>query len=258
MYRLPFDKLNESNYHDWKFQMEAFLEEKGLFGVVSGEDTTSTDATAGETKSFLEKQRLARAKIVLAVEPSQIPHIRNVTDPAIVWKNLARIHRARGLGVLLTMRMEFLKMTMPPDCTIATWVAKVRHAAYCLEECHHAEEDSPNPTSSSIVSDLDKVGVLLNGLPSLYQTVIVSITGTPLSSLNFETVVTRLMNEEGHQRNLPTLLPVVMFTGYPWVKFSRPVPVPARDQTRKHGSGNPANTGTGIHGTHGSEQPVQV
>jgi hypothetical protein len=102
--------------------------------------------------------------------------------------------------------MEFLKMTMPPDCTIATWVAKVHHAAYCLEECHCAEEDSS--TSSSIVSDLDKVGVLLNGLPSLYQTVIVSITGTSLSSLKFETVVTCLINEEGHQRSLPALLPI--------------------------------------------------
>jgi hypothetical protein len=75
MYKLPFDKLNESNHHDWKFQMEALLEEKGLFGVVSGEDTTSTDAAAGETKSFSVKQHLAHTKIVLAIEPSQIPHI---------------------------------------------------------------------------------------------------------------------------------------------------------------------------------------
>ena len=35
---LPFDKLNEMNYNDWKIQMEALLEEKGLFGVVSGQD----------------------------------------------------------------------------------------------------------------------------------------------------------------------------------------------------------------------------
>jgi hypothetical protein len=204
MNKLPFDKLNESNYHDWKFLMEAYLEEKGLFGIVSGEDTISTDATAGETKSFSEKQRLARAKIVLAIQPSQIPHVRDTTDPANIWKNLARIHRARGLGVLLTMRMEFLMMTMPSDSTIATWVAKVRHAAYCLEECYRAEEDSVSSASLSIISDLDKVGVLLNGLPPSYQTVIVSITGTPLSSLNFETVVAHLMNEEGRQRNLPT------------------------------------------------------
>ena len=35
---LPFDKLNETNYDDWKIQLEALLEEKGLFGVVSGQD----------------------------------------------------------------------------------------------------------------------------------------------------------------------------------------------------------------------------
>jgi len=33
---LPFEKLNETNYDDWKIQMEALLEEKGLFGVVNG------------------------------------------------------------------------------------------------------------------------------------------------------------------------------------------------------------------------------
>ena len=35
---LPFDNLNKSNYDDWKIQKEALLEEKGLFGIVSGRD----------------------------------------------------------------------------------------------------------------------------------------------------------------------------------------------------------------------------
>ena len=51
MYKLPFDKLNESNYHDWKFLMEALLEEKSLFGIVSGDETLRTKATAEEAKS---------------------------------------------------------------------------------------------------------------------------------------------------------------------------------------------------------------
>ena len=33
-----FNKLNETNYNDWKIQMEALLEEKGLFGVTCGRD----------------------------------------------------------------------------------------------------------------------------------------------------------------------------------------------------------------------------
>jgi hypothetical protein len=117
--------------------------------------------------------------------------------------------------------MDFLKMSMPPGSTIASYVASIRHAAYRLEECYQAEEDdsvsistiiSPSiPTRPPIVSDLDKISVLLNGLPLAYQPVIVNITGTPLASLTFEDVVTRLMNEEGRLRNIvsPTTIPSV-------------------------------------------------
>ena len=208
---LPFDKLNETNYDDWKIQMEALLEEKGLFGVVSGRDIMPTTGPNSKgVKTFLEKQRLARSKIILAIDPSQLPHVRNEEDPLVIWQNLARIHRARGLGVLLTMRMDFLKMSMPLGSTIATYVANIRHAAYRLEECHQAEVDDSLPLSITspstptarppIVSDLDKISVLLNGLPPSYQPVIVNITGIPLASLTFEDVVTRLMNEEGRLR----------------------------------------------------------
>ena len=210
---LPFDKLNEANYDDWKIQMEALLEEKGLFGVVSGRLVMPTTGPNSKgVRAFLEKQRLARSKLILAIEPSQLPHVRNEQDPFVIWQNLSRIHRARGLGVLLTMRMDFLKMSMPPGSTIASYVASIRHAAYRLEECYQAEEDdsisvstiiSPSiPTRPPIVSDLDKISVLLNGLPPTYQPVIVNITGTPLASLTFEDVVTRLMNEEGRLRNI--------------------------------------------------------
>ena len=47
---LPFDKLNETNYNDWKIQMEALLEEKGLFGVMSGHSIMPT--TGPNSKPF--------------------------------------------------------------------------------------------------------------------------------------------------------------------------------------------------------------
>ena len=67
------------------------------------------------------------------------------------------------------MHMDFLKMSMPPESTIVTYVAHICHAAYHLEECYQAEEEdsfsitSPS-TRPSIVSELDKITVLLNGL----------------------------------------------------------------------------------------------
>jgi len=80
-----------------------------------------------------------------------------------------------------------------------------------LEECYQAEEEdslslgiissSTSTTRPPIISELDKISVLLNGLPPAYQTVIVNITGISLAYLSFEDVITRLMNEEGRLRN---------------------------------------------------------
>ena len=108
---------------------------------------------------------------------------------------------------------------MPPGSTIATYVADIRHAAYRLEECYQAEEadsislsitsPSISATRPPIISDFDRISVLLNGLPPSYQPVIVNITGIPLASLTFEDVVTRLMNEEGHLHIIsPTASPI--------------------------------------------------
>ena len=72
---LPFDKLNKTNYDDWKIQMEE--EEKGLFGIVSGWDILPTTGPNSKgVKIFLEKQHLAcSSKIILAIESSQLPQV---------------------------------------------------------------------------------------------------------------------------------------------------------------------------------------
>jgi hypothetical protein len=205
---LPFDKLNESNYDDWKLQMEAHLVEKELFGIINGtEELPTAGPNSKAMRTYLQKQRLARAKIILAVEPSQLPHVRD-ENPAIIWDRLSKIHSARGLGTLLTMRRTFFTMSMPIDTSIATWVAQVRHAAYRLNECYRLEhaDQTKNETdffssTSSHVTDLDKVMVLTSGLPLTYTSLLVYISTIPITALNFEDVVTQLLNEEQRQKS---------------------------------------------------------
>ncbi|KAM6502318.1 hypothetical protein JOM56_002295 [Amanita muscaria] len=174
---LPFDKLNESNYDDWKLQMEAHLEEKELFSIIDG--TEEMPMTGPNSKSMRSK-----------------------------------IHSARGLGTLLTMRRNFFTMTMPADTSIASWVAQVRHAAYKLDECYRLEQadhaiksetDTPSLSSFSLrhVTDLDKVMVLTSGLSPTFNSLLVYIAAIPISMLDFEDIVTRLLNEEQRQKISP-------------------------------------------------------
>jgi hypothetical protein len=95
----------------------------------------------------------------------------------------------------------------------AIYAARHRHAAYkldecyCLEQAEHATTDTPIiPSSPCHVTDLDKVMVLMSGLPSTFNTLLVYISTIPILQLDFEDIVTRLLNEEQRQKPVTTLM----------------------------------------------------
>jgi len=182
-----FEKLNDMNYADWKIKMEALLEEKELWDVVSGNEVTpTTGPNSKTTKAFLRKQRLARAKIILHVENSQLPHTR-YADPKEIWDNLSRIHRSRGFGTLLSMRRRFFSMTKQDSQPMQAWIASVRHAAFELEAVDFE------------IRDIDLIIALTQGLPPSYSSFIVSLDATPPDELQVNSVIVRLLNEETRQ-----------------------------------------------------------
>ena len=66
-----FDPLSESNYHEWAFFMEAVLVRKDLLGIVDGTVAHPLGSPNSKpVKTYIQKQKLARAKIVLHVSPS--------------------------------------------------------------------------------------------------------------------------------------------------------------------------------------------
>jgi hypothetical protein len=182
------EKLNDTNYTDWAIKMEALLEEKDLWKVVSGEETApTTGPTSKAAKTFLKKQRLARAKIILHVENSQLPHTRD-PDPKAIWDSLAQVHRSRGFGTLLSMARTFFQMGMKPDMSMQEWIASVRNAAFHLE------------SAGFEVKDIEMIIVLTQNLPDSYAPLIVALDTTPIDQLTIDFVINRLVNEESRQK----------------------------------------------------------
>jgi hypothetical protein len=205
---LPFAKLSETNYDDWKLQMEAHLTKKNLFGVINGsEEEPTTGPNSNSMRSYRQKQSLTRAKLILGVDTSQLPHVRE-QDPTEIWRKLSQIHSTRGLGTLLTMHRSFFTMMMPANASIASWVVQVHHAAYRLEECYRLEQDDGNAAgtlSPRCITDLNKIMVLMSGLPHAYNSLMVHIAIILSNDLSFKDVVTCLLNEEQCQRPLLTI-----------------------------------------------------
>lgn len=182
------DKLDDStSFTDWAMQMEALLEEKELWDVVSGtEIAPTTGPNSKASKAFARKLKLAKAKIILHLDKSQLPHARFDT-PKEIWDNLACIHRTRGFGTLLAMRRKFFNMHKLEEQSMQAWIASVRDAAYRLESADFE------------VKDIDLIIALTQGLPEIYNSLIISLDATPVDKLTVEAVITRLLNEEYRQ-----------------------------------------------------------
>lgn len=188
-----FVKLNEGNYTDWSMMMEALLVRKQVWDIVNGEKTRPTGSdNSTPVRAFVRKQAEARAEIVLHVESSQLPHLRN-SDPAKIWEDLKTIHQARGFASRIALRRKFLWLSKAKDQPMSNWIAEVRHTAFRLEQI------------GVEVSDEDLVLVLTQGLPPTYENFVVSLDATDPDQLNSEHVITRLLNEEARQANTSTV-----------------------------------------------------
>jgi len=180
------DKLSDSShYPDWAMQMEALLEEKELWDIVTGtEPVPTTGPNSKAMKAYVRK--VVKAKIILHLDRSQLPHACLDTAKEI-WDNLARIHCAHGFGTLLAMCRKFFYMVMDEEKSMEAWIASVRDIAHCLEAADFE------------VMDIDLIIALTQGLPDRYDPFIISLDTTPIDQLSVDSVITCLLNEESRQ-----------------------------------------------------------
>ena len=138
--------------------------------------------------AFIKKQQLARTKIILNVEKSQLPHTC-YDDPKDIWESLKKVHRVRGFTTRLALHRQFLYMRKRDDQPMSSWVSDVKNAAFQLE------------SAGVPVIDEDIILALTEGLPDAFSMLIVTLDSILPHDLNLTNVVTRLLNEEVRQRN---------------------------------------------------------
>ncbi|KAI6036013.1 hypothetical protein BKA83DRAFT_4041999 [Pisolithus microcarpus] len=108
---LQFAKLNESNYAEWSLYMHSTLVKKGLWEIVEGLQTHPLGSPNSKAvKAFEHCQAEAHAKIVLCLEPSQLPHA-HTADPHVLWEELQHMHCAQGFATCMTLHQRFNTMT---------------------------------------------------------------------------------------------------------------------------------------------------
>ena len=110
-----FPKLNNTNYADWCYMMAATLIEKDLWDVVNSSLTHPVGSPNHKAvKTFVKKQQLACAKIILSIKASQLLHTCH-DDLKVIWDSLQKVHWACGFATCLSLCHYFLYMHKQDD-----------------------------------------------------------------------------------------------------------------------------------------------
>ena len=176
-----FTLLNDENYGLWVVRMEADLVTRGLWDQVvwEEEETVAEEKRDEEYKKWWgerKKKAEARAALIQRVEDSQLTHMRD-WDPAVIWTNLARVHRTHGFATRLALRRRLMTSVKSESESMVAWIGKVKGLAYKLEDIGVA------------VSSDEKILALTIGLDKSYDTFIISLDSMPTDQLTLDYVI---------------------------------------------------------------------
>jgi hypothetical protein len=120
-----FDKLNDSNWGQWKMFTRALLCKKNVWDVVNGSE--NLPAGSPNSKPIRAFQAEALAKITLHVKVPQLSFIQD-DDLRAVWDAVTNVHRIHGMATQLTLNCCFLHL-QKPEGPMQNFISKALHLA---------------------------------------------------------------------------------------------------------------------------------
>ena len=105
------NKLDGSNYSNWKFKMQTVLEAHNAWTITNGDEPKPA---AGTTSVLDWEQREGKAKTVLnmSMKDCIIPHIRECKSLNEIWTILKDLYEIRNTNHLLFLKSKILSIKM--------------------------------------------------------------------------------------------------------------------------------------------------
>ena len=189
-----FPRLNEHNYHTWKFDIQAQLQRNGTWKVVSGRlpkpsprpagaaGAAAAAAAAESDDQWYAMNENAAGIIYSVVEPSIQSLIRDFLDDSVgMWKKLKETYAQENAASRFLILDEFLSVSKGADESLTALCARVEDSLQKVRSAHSKEL-----TLASFEEELAMMA-LIRSLPEEFSNFRSSLLLVP-GSLDFKKV----------------------------------------------------------------------
>jgi hypothetical protein len=186
------NKLDGSNFINWKFKMQILMEGYGVWTITKGGEEKS-DAAIGVTIAQIQdwEKRENKAKVLLrmSIKDSIIPHIREATTFVEIWTWLKALYETRTTNRIVFLKTKFLGIKMDGNESVSSFLGRIKEVKDKLGNI------------GQTVSSTDLVTITLNGMLEYYQMFITGLIAREKPPTFYE-LIGILLQEEERRSNL--------------------------------------------------------
>ncbi|GBP67662.1 Probable RNA-directed DNA polymerase from transposon BS [Eumeta japonica] len=158
------------NWTSWSFAVQAYLELDDLWECVQG---TNTDP---------KKEKKAKSKLILLVDPINFIHIQDATTSKQIWENLSKAFQDSGLLRKVGLLRDLINTNLETSTSVEDYVNKIMSSAHKLRNIGFSVDDEWLGT------------LMLAGLPDEYKPMIMGIESSGVK-ISADLIKTKLLQE---------------------------------------------------------------
>ncbi|GBM72435.1 hypothetical protein AVEN_198001-1 [Araneus ventricosus] len=129
-----FEKLNNNNYKQWKFNIKMQLLNLGLIEFVNKQEPVlDAEATKADKQNFELRKAKAVSTICLSIDENLKSIVYNIDSPVAALQEIKNVFESRSRARIGAPRTKFLNILFLPSDTMSSYIGKISQAAKDLE-----------------------------------------------------------------------------------------------------------------------------
>jgi hypothetical protein len=186
------NKLDGSNFINWKFKMQTLMEGYGVWNIANGTElkpNVAAGVTSTQIQDWEKCKNKAKVLLSMSVKDNIIPHIRDATTSTETWIALKALYETSNTNRILFLKTKLLGIKMDGNESVSSFLGRIKEVKDKLVNI------------GEIVSNTDLVTITLNGMLEDYHMFITGLEAREKPP-TFEELTGILLQEEERHGNL--------------------------------------------------------